>query len=550
MNITGGQGVDIVLNSLTGDFIPEGLSVLGPNGRFIEIGTRDVWDADRVARFKSGIVYRAINLFEYCRNDPESAGSRLGRLVEAFDNGRLKTLPLKVFPLKNVARAFRYMAQARHIGKIVISHPAPANGRTSRTMQAGRGEALRFSGDGSYLITGGLGGLGLELAKWLIERGARHLVLMGRSAPTAEAARKIGAYHKAGVHVEVVQADVAAAESLRGVLEGISASSTSLRGIFHCAGVVDDGVLVKQSWDRFARVMSPKVTGTWNLHTLTRGHELDFFVIFSSVVSVLGSAGQANHSSACAFEDGISHYRRAHGLPSLSINWGPWSTVGAVVKHHVGNRLRARGIFAFSPSEALNAMETLMLGDRAQAVVLRADWPKIMNRHQAGRTSSFLSEIAAGTLRDVRASACRDIGALVPAISRAAPDEGRKLLHAHVREVIIQILDMEPSCFIDPQQGLRDLGIDSLMSLELRNRLQTDIGQPLPSTLVFDFPTVGALVDFLAGKVIKAEPPAETIVPKVCVGREANRAQLDQLTEEEAEALLIEELSKCDSREQ
>jgi NADPH:quinone reductase-like Zn-dependent oxidoreductase len=220
----------------------------------------------------------------------------LARLAKAFDKGELKPLPYRVFPMEEVASGFRHMAQAKHIGKIVILHPGSIEEQTSGAKNAAVGGQAAINTRGSYLITGGLGGLGLQVAHWLVAQGAKDLVLMGRSAPTHETTQKLRELQEAGAQIEVIRGDVAKEEDVAQVLSLIKARLRPLRGIFHCAGIVADSVLSQQNWDRFAEVMSPKVAGAWNLHQLTGNQPLDFFVMFSSVVSVLGSAGQANHA--------------------------------------------------------------------------------------------------------------------------------------------------------------------------------------------------------------------------------------------------------------
>ena len=323
---------------------------------FIEIGRRDIWDERRVAEFRSDVRYFAVNLLDTCRENPALIGTMLSRLVGVFETGELNPLPLRVFPLKEVASGFRYMAQAKHIGKIVFSHSKCGEGLTCLPGYTASDGQISFTGDGSYLITGGLGGLGLQVAQWLVGRGAKDLVLMGRSAASSEVNQKLCEFREGGVRLEVIQGDVAEEKDVQNILSHIEAQVGPLRGIFHCAGVVADSLISQQDWRRFDEVLSPKVAGTWNLHILTRNLPLDFFIIFSSVASVLGSAGQANHASACAFQDGLSHFRRLKGLPAMSINWGPWSTVGAVVKHHVGKRLEDRGILTISPDEGMRLL--------------------------------------------------------------------------------------------------------------------------------------------------------------------------------------------------
>jgi NADPH:quinone reductase-like Zn-dependent oxidoreductase/SAM-dependent methyltransferase/short-subunit dehydrogenase/acyl carrier protein len=546
MTRTEGAGVDVVLNSLSGDFIPKSLSVVKPDGIFLEIGRRDIWEAARVAKIRPDVTYFTINLMETCQQEPEFIGKSLARLMDAFEQGRLEPLPRHVYPLDRVSDAFRFMAQAKHMGKIVVVH-SPTDTSHAAVPGVG-GQAVSISAQGAYLITGGLGGLGLQVARWLVQRGARYLILMGRSSPSQEAHGIIEKLRMAGASVRVAQGDISGADDLERALSQISGDGWQLQGVFHCAGLLADGILAQQNWQRFAQVMAPKVIGLWNLHCLTRHLPLDLFVIFSSAVSLLGSAGQANHASACAFEDALAHYRRAHGMPAVSINWGPWSSVGAVVKHQVGERLMSRGIQPLSPSESLQAMKHIMDENFAQAMVLRADWQKFLTQFPSGGVPSIFNELTAELPQYLNEASQRKSPDLLTQVKGAKPIEIRKLLQNHVRQVVIQVLGLEANFSIDLRQGLRDIGMDSLMSLELRNRLQASSGQSLPSTLAFDCPTVETLADFLAGKLSASMPvQAKPAVQRMdSPGEQA--AEVNQLSEEEAEALLIEELSKGKSR--
>ena len=211
--------------------------------------------------------------------------------------------------------------------------------------------------DGSYLITGGLRGLGLLVAQWMSERGARHLVLTGRSAASESAAAAIREMEAKGTRVVVARGDVSDRVHLAALFSQFGHSLPPLRGIVHSAGTLDDGVLAQQTWERFEKVMAPKVDGAWHLHTLSQDQPLDFFVLFSSAVSMLGSAGQANHVAACAFEDALAHYRHDLGLPALSINWGPWSDIGAATQTGISHRLRMKGFQPIEPRQGLRVLE-------------------------------------------------------------------------------------------------------------------------------------------------------------------------------------------------
>ena len=462
--------------------------------------------------------------------------------MDAFGQGRLEPLPRHVYPLARAADAFRFMAQAKHKGKIVIVHPTPD--ASGAALAAASGQAVPISGQGAYLITGGLGGLGLQVAHWLVQRGARHLILMGRSAPSQEAQGIIKELSMAGASVQVAQGDIANAKDLEQALAQTRGDRLQLQGVFHCAGLLADGVLAQQDWQRFARVMAPKVTGLWNLHRLTQHLPLDLFVIFSSAVSLLGSAGQANHASACAFEDALAHYRRARGLPAVSINWGPWSSVGSVVTHQVGGRLMSRGIQTLSPSESLQAMERVLDQNPTQVMILRADWQKFVAQFPSDGVPSIFKELTAELPQYAGGTSQRESPDLLTQIEGAKPSEIRKLLQNHIRQVVIQVLGLESTFTIDLRQGLRDIGMDSLMSLELRNRLQASSGQSLPSTLAFDCPTVETLAEYLASKLSASIPVQAKTAAQLVNSASERVAKVHQLSEEEAQALLIEELSK------
>ncbi|MBU6352401.1 MAG: SDR family NAD(P)-dependent oxidoreductase, partial [Chloroflexi bacterium] len=306
---TDGQGVDVVLNSLNGEFIPAGFAALREGGRFVEIGKVGIWSAAEAAERRPDARYRAFDLGEELAREAELASRLWGALLPHLESGALRALPCTVYPAQEAVAALRTMQQAGHVGKLVLDFTLVSPLRP----------------EGSCLITGGLGGLGLQIARQLVDRGARHLVLVSRRGvrtPAQQAA--LAQLAKAGAQVDVVQADVAQVEEVRRLLSQIPA----LRGIVHAAGVLDDGLLRAQNPERFAAVMQPKADAAWHLHTLTQGLELDFFVAFSSMASLVGNPGQSNYAAANGFLDGLMQARRRVGLPGLSIAWGPWAEVG------------------------------------------------------------------------------------------------------------------------------------------------------------------------------------------------------------------------------
>jgi NADPH:quinone reductase-like Zn-dependent oxidoreductase/acyl carrier protein/NADP-dependent 3-hydroxy acid dehydrogenase YdfG len=507
---TGGRGVDVVLNSLAGDFIPRSLDVLARGGRFLEIGKTGIWDEARVAAVRDDVWYRAVYLGDVCRDDPELVGVMLRELLEAAAAGELTALPGRTFPVGAAAEAFRHMAQARHIGKVLLAFPQLS------------GAAVHA--DATYLVTGGLGALGLEVARWLADRGGRHLVLLGRREPTPVAAAAIAALGAGGVDVAVVGADVARPDEVGAALAPVLASRPPLRGVVHAAGVLDDGILLEQRWERCAGVLAPKALGAWTLDTLTRGAALDFFVMFSSAAGVLGSAGQGPYAAANAFLDGLARYRRAHGRTAVSVDWGPWAGAGmaATVGARDRQRWREQGIEAIAPAAALELLGELIADDVAHVAVLPG------RGRPAAPGPAAVTPAAAVSL-------AAELAALPPARRRGA-------LLAHVREVAARVLDL-PAADLAPQQGLRELGMDSLMAVELRNRLQAAVGRALPATLAFDHPTIDAVAAFLASEV-----PAlgvDTAPVEDRAGADARGqlvAEVGRMSDAEAEAALLREL--------
>jgi acyl carrier protein len=500
---TGGKGVDLVLNSLAGEFIGKSFSVLAANGRFLEIGMTGIWDQDRVSQLNRNISYYPINLAATFREDPQLIAGLMAELMKDFEKGLLKPLPLTVFPIEQVTDTFRHMAQAKHIGKIVVTHQAAVH--TRRNVDTGARKSHTIDPDASYMITGGLAGLGLLAADWLVREGARHLVLTGRSEPSEQALEMIRGMERQGARVLIAQGDVSDRVHLEEVFAKFGSALPLLAGIIHSAGVLDDGVLLHQNGERFRNVFSPKIAGSWHLHELTQDLPLDFFVLFSSAVSLLGSAGQANHSAACAFEDGLAHYRRALGLPALSIDWGPWGEAGAATRGKVTERSRLKGFEPIQPEQGFRVLARLLEQAPARVGVMSVDWRQYSDSFSRGSTPALLSELS--FQREVSASKPQDrkepSQAVIQRLNAAQPSKRRALLTDYVREQAMKVLGLDSAPPIDSNQPLNDLGLDSLMAVELRSLLSTELGlaRSLPATLVFDYPTIAALTTYLAEEV-------------------------------------------------
>ena len=538
MQTTNGQGVDIVLNSLAGEAISKSLEVLGPYGRFVEIGKRDIYQNSRLGLwpFQKNLSYFAVDLDRMSNERPAFLGGLFREVMELFADGSLTPLPHTVFPVSQVAEAFRHMAQARHIGKVVIS-------LDDSNVKVAPAAPTPVRADGAYLITGGLGGLGLAVAKWLTGQGARHLALMSRSGAPASTTDAIADLEAGGAQVKILKADVAKADQVAAALAEIEKDMPPLRGVIHAAGILDDGILLQQDQKRFESVMAPKVSGAWNLHELTLNSQLDFFVLFSSVAATLGTPGQGNYAAGNAFLDALAHQRRANGLPALSINWGPWSEIGLAARPDRGRRLSLKGVGSISPEQGLRAFERFLKEDAAQIVVMPFEAGQWSELYPAA--APFLSQLLKGAKPGGPVNGKAATRSVREALLAVEPGRRRwAVLETYVREQVAQVLRLAPSR-VDPNKPLRALGIDSLMTLELRNRLEAGLGLTLSATLVWNYPTVSALVPFLAGKMelaLEAAEPESQAESK----EEPAPDEIEQLSQDEVEKMLAAELDSID----
>ncbi len=321
----------------------------------------------------------------------------------------------------------------------------------------------------------------------------------------------------------------------------IGAEGPPLRGIVHAAGVLDDGVLLNQSAARFSTAMAAKVRGACHLHALTRDLPLDFLVFFSSMASLLGSPAQANYAAANAFLDSFAHWLRARGRPALSINWGPWAEVGMAARG--ASAAAPAGMGALTPARALHAFGQLLASTEAQVAVLPVRWPELLAAFPAGQAPPLFAEIA----REARRAAPAPAFDLRAHLDQARPSERRALLSAHVTAEVGRALGLGPSEALAPKDGFFASGMDSLMAVTLRNRLQAQVGRALPTTLLFEQPTIEALSDYLAKELLletppEPEPDVEAAEPPDALALAA--AAIEDLSDEEMLALLTRQLDR------
>jgi acyl transferase domain-containing protein/NADPH-dependent curcumin reductase CurA len=542
---TAGAGIDLVLNSLAGDFIEASLSVVARNGRFVEIGKTGVWDASRVAAFNNSIHYHVIDLAPVIEHDSPKIASHLHKLCQLFANGSIHPLPVTVFPFEEVSAAFSHMAHAKHIGKIVVAQPRP----------------LHIRSDSTYLVTGGTGGIGLKLAQFLVDRGARHLVLVSRSGATKETASAIHKLTHTDARIESRALDIADAQKLAALLDEIKQKMPPLRGILHAAGTLHDTVISNQTAENFHSVFAAKALGAWNLQKLTATYALDFFVLFSSLASVTGSSGQSNYAAANAFLDALAHHRFRHGLAAQSINWGAWAEVGMAARTESQTHRRPiPGMRSMSVDQSLAALEEITQRDSAQLIAADVDWSQWKNP-PAILASLATPQPAAAHAPELQTSTTHESAdgtkATLPSIHdqllAAPPSNRRALLIQYLREQALRVLGLSDSHFIDERQPLMKMGLDSLMAVEFRNHLVADLRRPLPTTLLFDHPTLSALATLLTPAAIPAATaaaPTHTPASSSAGSQTASDsddtllATIDSLSDAEAEELLKEELKR------
>lgn len=483
MESTQGKGVTVVLNSLTsGEFIHKSLSVVSEHGRFVELAARNIWDEQQVAESRPDISYLPVDVSQVIQKDPHLAQTILQTLNTQFSQSLLKPPPITIFPMAEIVDAFRYMQQAKHVGKIVVTHPDSPSGVTT-------GSSLSFRTDGTYLITGGLGGLGLLVAHWMVEKGARHLVLLGRRLPDEDALKQVAELESMGAQVMIETADVSDFVVMSEVIVRIKQSSGLLTGIVHSAGLLSDGILQNQNWSRFEQVMAPKVQGAWNLHQLTKTNSLDFFVLFSGGASLLGSPGQGNHCAANAFLDGLAHYRRAMGLSGVSIHWGAVSQVGEAAERGADVSLQKQGLGAIAPTQVLESLERVMCSSSVEIGIVPIDWSIWQER---ANQWPFLFDWKQATTPSVEWTPIAQTDQLLDQIKTTSGHERQQLLVTHLQNKAARILGM-PMSTIDVQQPLNQIGLDSLMAVELRNQIQTELDVSIPITKFMEGVTITLL---------------------------------------------------------
>ena len=534
---TAGSGVDVVLNSLAGEAVRRNFQVLKPFGRFLELGKRDFYENTQIGLrpFRNNISYFGIDADQLMQIRPALTRRLFAEVIALFETGVLHPLPYTVFEANQIVDAFRHMQQARQIGKIVVTYHQAI--RHTQTVERAEKPVLQLNAAATYLVTGGLSGFGLKTAEWLAAKGARHLVLISRSGPqSAEAKQALARLSQLGVTCYAVACDVTDRAALSALLQQVAAAMPPLKGIVHAAMVIADGLVRNTDAEQIRRVLLPKVLGAYHLHQLTADCALDYFILFSSATTLFGNPGQGNYVAANAALESLARTRRAGGLAATCVRWGAIDDVGFLARNQsIKDALQNRmGGGALHSAVALDALESLLLADRSGLGVLELDWKAL---------ARFLPNADAAKFREM---AQQHFGAEAETehdddIQRMLLELSGEALQTAVAEMIRQevgeILRIGPDK-IDPKRSIYDMGLDSLMGVELVLALESRFGIRLSVMALSESPTIARLAERMIELLTSRTAPEESDAVALQVTQIAAQHGTVLTTESAAEMVL------------
>ncbi|CAL8109977.1 unnamed protein product [Orchesella dallaii] len=503
LEVTNGKGVDIVLNSITGEGFKEAsLGALAKKGRFIEMSKLNVWGHEEVDVLRPDVFYAIVDLTTLKKPDFEKFSETLRQYLSS---STIRPLPYERFDAVNIRGALNYLQKAKHIGKIVCVMPEVkvVNSKFTTTTPL-------FNPESTYLVTGGLGGIGFEVVKWILRKGGKHVAIASRSAPFPDLESKIQEWNANGAHIQAFSVDVGDYEQCRQLLKSIKSPELGfppLRGVMHAAGVLSNNLLDNQTWEKFELTYNPKVNGSWNLHDLTKDYLLEHFVLFSSMAATLGSPGQTNHAGSNSFEDGLAHYRHSQGLTATCVNWGNWGEVG------VATEIDFPGLRPISTSEGLLALETFLTTQRSHLAVLNIESFAMLCK-VFPRIKTYIDDKR--LLGESKVKTIISSDEFWAEVDKSEDREGKLLVFKNfIKTVIRNTLKLDADEVIDDHADLQTLGIDSLMSLEMKNAIQNVFGArvSLTAATLKDCNTAdilsNRLVDILEGNEETASIPTQ-----------------------------------------
>ncbi|MEQ8281588.1 MAG: SDR family NAD(P)-dependent oxidoreductase [Parvibaculum sp.] len=495
MKATGGEGVDVVLNSLAGEAIHRNLGLLRPFGRFVELGKRDFYENNRIGLkfFRNNLTYFGVDADQLMIERPELAREVFDGLIQRFETGIYTPLPYRAFDSDRVSDAFRLMQRSGHTGKIILRPPqVPA--AVARRESA----AFPVRPDAACLVTGGLSGFGLATARWLAEKGAGALVLIGRSGPTSEEARAaIAEFEQRGVHVIARACDVTDASAVGTLFDEAEAAGFPIRGIVHAAAVFDDATMETLDQRQYQRVIEPKIRGAIVLHDASLGREVDFFVLYSSITTAFGNPGQANYVAANAFLEALAQKRRAAGLPAQAIGWGAIGDAGYLARNaEMRDQLASKlGADPLSTSDAMALLEGLVARDESNFYAAGINWQRLRAGLPVLQARVF-GELAPKMAREGE-SGGEDI---LSKLSEISLEEAIGFVSGILAEEIGQVLRLTADK-IDLGKSVFDLGMDSLMALELKLGIEDRFGIEIPVMALSEGGNVTSLSAQIVGQI-------------------------------------------------
>lgn len=485
---TSGRGVDLILNSLAGEAIDRNLDILADYGSFLELGKVDI---DRNHRVGMRILDRnaslhGIDLDRLLAQRPEEAGRLLREVMGLFELGQLQPLPLRTFGTNEYKDAFLHMAQAAHIGKLVITFDREPD-------EIAKAGDLRLDAASTYLVTGGFGGFGLELLGWLASHGARNIAVLSRSGPKSpQAVETVRSLSDQGVRIVSKTLDVGDAAAVGSALLELRAELPPLKGVFHAAAILDDDLLRNQTLEKYERVAASKLGGAWALHQHTLDIPLDYFVLFSSVTSVLGNHGSANYVAANCFVDSLAHYRKSQGLPALAVNWGLIANVGmAQEEPEIRRHLESNGLVALHTRLGLQVLGLLLQRGTTQITVAPINWDRWLKFHQKVDAPRF-AEMSGSETNAVSSSNSKLDEEFIQQLVTAKEEDRAAIASEAIRARVARVFGAAPQK-IDIKREFTALGLDSLMALELRSRLE-ELGVTVSVSNLLEGSTVESLV--------------------------------------------------------